>query len=52
MPRPRKYATNADRQRAYRERKARREAEGRSVTFQTVSQRVMNADAAARARES
>lgn len=47
MPRARIYKTNADRQRAYRERKAK--AERASVPNQSLVRRVMKADAKAQA---
>lgn len=58
MPQPRKYQSNAERQKAYRDRKRRREAEirvGDEVTDLTTGERltvrVLAADAAARAAE-
>lgn len=47
MPQPRKYDSNAERQAAYRARKAKRAAAAAQTPEQIVVNRVMAADAAA-----
>jgi len=51
MPQPRKYKTNAERQAAYRARKAASETRSATPGAQSLVKRLVAQDAAVRARE-